>query len=190
MGTIPDTAAEQTQYLTFYIASEEYAVALLRVREIIEYDTVTRVPQTPTWIRGVINVRGSVVPVIDLAVKFGLPESPVTRRTCVVIVEVDIEGQQTAMGVIADVVSQVVDLAHHDIEPTPPFGTRVKVDFLLGMAKLGKRFALVLDIDRVLSTGELIAAAATAEPEGEDAETGSEAESKDDTPAASDAASV
>jgi purine-binding chemotaxis protein CheW len=168
MEKILETAADQTQYLTFYIAGEEYAVALLRVREIIEYDTVTRVPSTPTWIRGVINVRGSVVPVVDLAVKFGLPESVVTRRTCVVIVEVEIDGQQTAMGVIADVVSQVVDLGRGDIEPTPPFGTRVKVDFLLGMAKLGQRFALVLDIDRVLSAGELIVAAAAADAPGED----------------------
>jgi purine-binding chemotaxis protein CheW len=161
METIPES--DQAQYLTFLIGSEEYAVALLRIREIIEYDTVTRVPSTPAWIRGVINVRGSVVPVVDLAVKFGLPESAVTRRTCIVIVEVLLEGQETAMGVIADSVNQVVDLGPREIEPAPAFGTRVKVDFLAGMGKLGKRFALILDIDRVLSTGELLAAAAAAD---------------------------
>ena len=166
------TPTEQTQYLTFYIGSEEYAVALLRVREIIEYDTVTRVPSTPAWIRGVINVRGSVVPVVDLAVKFGLPETPVTRRTCIVIVEVQLDGQDTAMGVLSDSVSQVVDLGPREIEPAPPFGTRVKVDFLTGMAKLGKQFALILDIDRVLSSGEILAAAAAAETEAEPAESG------------------
>ena len=161
METIPET--DQAQYLTFLIGGEEYAVALLRIREIIEYDTVTRVPSTPAWIRGVINVRGSVVPVVDLAVKFGLPGSAVTRRTCIVIAEVLIEGQETAMGVIADSVNQVVDLGPRDIEPAPAFGTRVKVDFLAGMGKLGKHFALILDIDRVLSAGELLTASAAAD---------------------------
>jgi purine-binding chemotaxis protein CheW len=151
-------SAEQTQYLTFFLGGDEYAIGILRVREIIEYDVVTHVPATPPWIRGVINLRGAVVPVVDLSVKFGLPETPVSRRTCIVIVEVELEGQQTAMGVIADLVSQVIDLRPEDVEPPPPFGTRVRVDFLKGMGKLGKRFALVLDIDRVLSASELLLA--------------------------------
>jgi len=150
--------AEGGQYLTFFIAGEEYAIGILRVKEIIEYDTITRVPTTPACIRGVMNLRGSVVPVVDLAVKFGLPESPVTTRTCVVIVEVSLEGEAAVMGVVADTVSQVIDLGSSDIEVPPVFGTRVRVDCLIGMGKAGKKFVLILDIDRVLSTNELLAA--------------------------------
>ena len=153
-------AVDQTQYLTFYIADEEYAVGVLQVKEIIEYDTVTKVPSTPPWIRGVINLRGSVVPVVDLAVKFGLPQAEVTRRTCIVIVEVDMGGEKTVMGVMADAVSQVVELSAQEIEPPPAFGTRVRVDYLKGMGKAGKKFVLMLDIDRVLSASELLAAVA------------------------------
>src|SRR5215472_10506669 len=95
---------EQTQYLGFHVAGEEYGIGILRVREILEYDVLTRVPTTPPSIRGVINLRGSVVPVVDLAVKLGLPESVVTKRTCIVVVEVDFEGERTVMGVLADAV--------------------------------------------------------------------------------------
>ena len=144
------------QYLTFHLGDEEYAVGILQVREIIEYGLVTRVPGTPSFIRGVINVRGSVVPVIDLAVKFGLTPNPVTRRSCILLIEVEIAGEPTVMGVVADAVSQVVDLLPGDIEPAPPFGTRVHVDYLLGMVKLGDKFALLLDINRILSTDELL----------------------------------
>jgi purine-binding chemotaxis protein CheW len=108
----------------------------------------------------VINLRGSVVPVVDLAVKFGLPASPVTKRTCIVIVEVDLDGERTVMGVVADGVSQVMDLLPQDIEAPPAFGTRVRVDYLRGLGKVGKTFVLILDIDRVLAAHELRAAAA------------------------------
>ena len=155
-------AVEQTQYLTFSLAGEEYAIGILRVREILEYDTVTTVPQTPPSIRGVINLRGSVVPVVDLAVKFGLPATPLTKRTCIVIVEVDLAGQRTVMGLLADAVSQVMDLTAGDIEPPPPFGTAVKVDYLQGMGKVGKKFVLILNVDHVLSAPELLAAEAVA----------------------------
>ncbi len=154
----------QTQHLTFQLASEEYAIDILRVKEIIEYGVVTKVPGTPPFIRGVVNLRGSVVPVIDLAVKFGLPESPLTRRTCIVIVEVELAGEPTVMGVVADAVSQVLDLRPEDIEPPPPFGTRVRVEFLRGLGKVGKRFALILDVDRILSADGLQAAAALQAP--------------------------
>lgn len=152
-------AVEQLQHLTFHLAGEEYAIGILRVKEIIEYGVVTTVPGTPQFIRGVINLRGSVVPVVDLAVKFGLPESPVTRRTCIVIVEVELEGEQTVMGVVADAVSQVVDFLPQDVEAPPAFGTKVRVDYLRGLGKLGKKFALILDIDRILSADDLRAAA-------------------------------
>ena len=150
--------SEQSQYLGFHIAGEEYAIGILRVREILEYDTVTRVPTTPPSIRGVINLRGSVVPVIDLAVKLGLPESVVTKRSCVVVVEIVLEGERTVMGLLADAVSQVIDLPAAEIEPPPPFGTRIRVECLLGMGRAGKKFVLLLDIDRILSTDDVAAA--------------------------------
>lgn len=143
------------QYLTFFIAEEEYAVGILKVREILEYETLTRVPGAPAAVRGVINLRGSVVPVVDLAVKFGLPEGEVTRRTCVVIVEVENAGEKTVMGVIADAISQVVDLPAEAIEPPPNFGTKVNLDYLIGMGRNNNKFLLVLDIDKVLSLAEL-----------------------------------
>ena len=148
-------AQHQTQYFTFFLAGQEYAIGILKVKEIIEYCELTRVPRTPRYIRGVINLRGSVVPVVDLAVKFGLPDCILTKWTCIIIVEVDMEGEETVMGVIADSVNQVVDLLPADIEPTPAFGTQVRVDYLLGMGKTGKKFLLILDIDKVLSTSEL-----------------------------------
>lgn len=146
---------EKTQYLTFHLAGEEYAIGILQVKEIIEYDILTKVPMTPVWVRGVINLRGGVVPVIDMATKFGLPESPVTKRTCIVIVEVDLEGERTVMGVVADAVSQVMDLSSQEIEAPPAFGTSVRIDYLKGMGKIGKKFVLILDVDRVLSIDEL-----------------------------------
>jgi purine-binding chemotaxis protein CheW len=144
------------QYLTFMIGGEEYAVSLLKVKEIIEYDTVTEIPKTPEWVRGVINLRGNVVPVIDLAVKFRLAPSVAGKLTCIVITEVQCEGEATVMGVMADSVRQVIDLKPQDIEETPTFGTRVKVDYLLGMARSGKKFCLILDTEKVLSTEELL----------------------------------
>jgi len=156
---------EQSQYLSFFIDTEEYAVGILRVKEIIRYDTVTRVPSTPRWIRGVLNLRGLVVPVVDLAAKFGIRETPVTSQTCVVIVETDLEGERTLMGVVADAVSQVLDLGPEDIGEPPPFGTRIRVDYIVGMGKVGKKFVHILDIDGVLSANDLqvVAAATTAE---------------------------
>jgi purine-binding chemotaxis protein CheW len=154
--TTSSTDRNVQQYLTFMIAGEEYAVSLLKVREIIEYDTVTEVPRTPEWIRGVINLRGSVVPVIDLAVKLRQAPSVAGKLTCIVITEVECEGDATVMGIMADAVRQVIDLKPQDVEPPPTFGTRVKVDYLLGMARSGKKFCLILDTEKVLSTDELL----------------------------------
>src|SRR5437764_4330845 len=156
MTTAMKEAVEQGQYLTFLLAGEEYAIGILKVKEIIEYDTVTTVPKTPRWVQGVINLRGAVVPVVDLGLKFGLEERPVTKTTCIVIVEGQIEGQSTLMGVMADAVSQVMDIAAGDVQEVPTFGTRIKVDYLLGMAQLGKKFALLLDVDKVLSADEML----------------------------------
>ncbi len=149
------------QCLTFTLAGDEYGVGILQIREIVEYDPLARVPSTPPWILGVMNLRGTVVPVIDLAVKFGLPRTEVTPRTCIVIVETDLGGEATLMGVIVDAVVRVLDLAPEDVEDPPAFGTRVRVDFLLGVGNVDGDLVLVLDIDRVLSLDELIVVAAT-----------------------------
>ena len=145
------------QYLTFFVAGEEYAVSILKVKEIIEYDTVTVVPNTAPWIRGVTNLRGNVVPVIDLAVKFGLPASQASKYSCIVITEVSYDSEKLTLGVMTDSVSQVLDFVENQIETPPPFGTRVRIEFLLGMGRMGKKFCLILDIDKVLSADELVA---------------------------------
>jgi purine-binding chemotaxis protein CheW len=158
--TTRDTEQNVQQYLTFMIGGEEYAISLLKVKEIIEYDTVTQVPKTPEWIRGVINLRGSVVPVIDLAVKFRQAPGVPGKLTCIVITELQSEAQSgdeaAVMGIMADSVRQVIDLRPQDIEEPPTFGTRIKVDYLLGMARSGKKFCLLLDTEKVLSTDELL----------------------------------
>jgi len=146
---------EQTQYLTFQLAGEEYAIGILQVKEIIAYGTLTKVPQTPRSIRGVINLRGNVVAVADLAVKFGLPPSPITDRSCVIIVETNPEGEKIVVGIVADSVSQVIDLPAQEILPAPAFGTHIRLDFLRGMGKAGQKLVLVLDIDKVLAAEDI-----------------------------------
>jgi purine-binding chemotaxis protein CheW len=155
-STMTREVTEQQQYLTFQMSEEEYAVGIPQVREIIEYSTVTRVPKAPAWIRGVINVRGSVVPVVDLAVKFRVAARPVTKTTCIIILEIELDGEDSIMGVIADAVNEVTSFTAEDIEKAPSFGTRVRVEYLLGMAKIGKKFALMLDMQKVLSGEELV----------------------------------
>jgi purine-binding chemotaxis protein CheW len=147
----------RTQYLSFALCGEEYAVDILRVREIIEYDALTRVPSMPASVRGVINLRGRVVPVVDLAARFGLQESEITRRSCIVMVELMVDDESVVLGIIADAVSQVLDLAESDIEPAPSFGTSVDTRFIQGMAEAGKKFVIILDVDRALDATELLA---------------------------------
>ncbi|HEY6252075.1 MAG TPA: chemotaxis protein CheW [Candidatus Angelobacter sp.] len=148
-------AVEQQQYLSFLLAKEECAISILKVREIIEYDAVTTVPKMPQWVRGVINLRGAVVPVVDLAAKFDMEQKPVSKTTCIVIVETQFENQETIVGLIVDAVSQVMELSTDDVQAVPDFGTRVKMDYLIGMARCGRKFALLLDVDKVLTTEEL-----------------------------------
>jgi purine-binding chemotaxis protein CheW len=154
------------QYLTFFTAGEEYAISIVKVCEIVEYEAVTTVPNTPVWIRGVTNLRGRVVPVVDLAVKFGLPASSISKFSCIIISEVMFQGESLTMGVLSDSVSQVIELSSDQIEATPPFGTRVKTEYLLGMGALGKKFCLILDIDKVLSADELLAVTESVAEEG------------------------
>src|SRR4051812_9914321 len=165
--------AEIQQFLTFLLAGEEFAVSILKVKEILEYDTITTVPNVPKWICGVLNLRGSVVPIVDLAMKFGRPASEITKLTCIVIVETLCDGERLTMGVLVDSVSQVIDLAADDIEAPPAFGTGVKTGYLQGMGRSGKKFCLMLNIDNVLASEELLelgtitASPATAEEEVE-----------------------
>ena len=148
--------AAPTEYLTFFIAGEEYAASILRVREVSEHRQITRVPTMPPWIRGVINLHGEVVPVVDLAVKFGFDETEITKWVCFVIFEVEQDGEPAAIGLIADSVSQVISLSETDVTAPPAFGTRIRADYLAGMGRVGERFLLLLNLDRVLSIDELL----------------------------------
>jgi purine-binding chemotaxis protein CheW len=162
VATRETNAASVRQYLSFVVGGTDFGVPILKVKEILQYEGVTRVPGTPGSIRGVINVRGAVVPVVDLGVKFGRGEVPETKRTCVLVVETKTKDETLTLGVIADAVSEVVDLANDDVEPPPAFGTGVKLDHITGMGKVGKGFVILLDIDRVLTASEADLAAATA----------------------------
>ena len=152
--TAPATAtlAEQQQYLTFTLGDEMFAIGILAIREIIEYGHLTEVPMTPPFIRGVINLRGAVVPVIDMAVRFGRPAGEVTKRTCVVIIEIDNgNGGANQMGIVVDAVSEVLEIPPSDIEPPPQFGARIRTDFISGMGKVDGKFVVMLDVNKVLS---------------------------------------
>src|SRR6185437_1284225 len=127
---------QSQQYLTFVLSGEVFAIGILAIKEIIEYSNPTRVPMMPEYLRGVINLRGLVVPVIDLAVRFGKPPSPVTKRTCIVIVEIDLDGERYDIGAMVDAVNAVVDIPAGEIEPPPAFGARIRTDFIAGMGKI------------------------------------------------------
>jgi purine-binding chemotaxis protein CheW len=148
-------AAESGQYLTFALSEEEFALGIDKVREVLDYPQITRVPRMPDYMCGVINLRGNVVPVVDLRLKFGMSQTEKTVDTCVVIVEADLEGETTVMGALADSVHEVLDLSAQDIEPPPRMGTRLNTDFIKGMGRQGEKFIIILDIDRVLSSEEL-----------------------------------
>ncbi len=151
----PARAAEQRQYLTFMLGEEMFAIGILAIREIIEYGNVTTVPMMPRAVRGVINLRGSVVPVLDLAARFGRPPSQVHRRTCIVIVEVARGEERQELGVMVDAVSEVLEIPEAEIEPPPNFGARVRVDFIAGMGKVDGRFVIILNVNKVLDVDEV-----------------------------------
>jgi len=146
---------EPRQYLTFLLGEEMFAIGILAIREIIEYGYLTRVPMTPSFIRGVINLRGAVVPVVDLALRFGREARKTTKRTCIVIVEVVAETGNLEMGIVVDAVNEVLEIAHAEIEPTPEFGARLRNDFIKGMGKVEGKFVVILDVNRVLSVDEV-----------------------------------
>lgn len=163
------TPHEEHQYLTFSLRGEMYAIGILRIKEILEYGLVTPVPMMPSFIRGVINLRGAVVPVIDLSVRFNEARNQVTKRTCIVIVEVNTEQGQQDIGIMVDSVSEVLEIPRSQIEPAPAFGARIRMDFIEGMGKVEGQFVILLAVDRVLSVEELsmVSRAAEATDTGE-----------------------
>ena len=150
------------KYLTFSLSEEEYGIGILKVKEIIGMMTITKMPQVPSYVKGVINLRGKVIPVVDLRLKFGLEEMEYTDRTCIIVMEIKSTMGSVLMGIVVDAVSEVLNIKAADIEDTPTFGVAVKADFILGMAKAGGGVKILLDIDKVVSAQEtsIISAAA------------------------------
>lgn len=146
---------ETVQYLTFKLADEVFALDVAKVREILELTSITKVPQTPDYMRGVINLRGSVVPVIDLRLKFGMQCTEQTINTCIIVVEVNLDGEILVLGVLADSVQEVVEMEPDRIEPPPQLGTKLNTEFIKGMGKVDNNFVMILDIDKVFSSDEL-----------------------------------
>jgi purine-binding chemotaxis protein CheW len=153
--TAAQAVADRAQYLTFMLGGEIFAVGILAVKEIIEYGSVTDVPMMPTCIRGVINLRGAVVPVMDLSTRFGKETTAVTKRTCIVIVEIEAGDEQQVIGVVVDAVNAVLEIAASEIEPAPAFGAKIRTDFIAGMGKVNGKFVILLNVDNVLSMGEM-----------------------------------
>jgi purine-binding chemotaxis protein CheW len=153
-GVPPAQAVQVRQYLTFTLGNEVFAIGILAIKEIIEYSTLTTVPMMPTYVRGVINLRGAVVPVLDLSVRFGKAPSPVTKKTCIVIIEIEAAGERQDVGVVVDAVDSVLDIPPDQIEPPPAFGARIGTDFIEGMGKVNGRFVILLEVNSVLAPEE------------------------------------
>ena len=143
------------KYLTFILADEEYGIGILKIKEIIGMMPVTTVPQTPDFVKGVINLRGKVIPVMDLRLRFGMDAIDYTERTCIIVVEIEGSTGTIQIGIVVDSVSEVLNIKGEDIEDTPTFGTKLNTDYILGMAKMEGGVKILLDIDRVLSEGEI-----------------------------------
>lgn len=146
--------ADPGKYLTFALDNEEYGLAILKVQEIIGIMKVTRVPKAPGYVRGVINLRGKVIPVVDLRLKFGMESRADTERTCIIVVQIHRAGARVTMGIIVDDVSEVLNISTEQLEAPPSFGSSVDTEFILGMGKVAQKVVMLLDIDRVLSGAE------------------------------------
>jgi len=153
--TMAATITETTQYLTYKLGDETFALDITKVREVLDFTTVTKVPRTPEFMRGVINLRGSVVPVVDLRLKFGMTKTENSVNTCIIITEVTVDGDTTILGCLADSVQEVLDLDEEHIAPAPRIGTKLRTEFIRGMGKRDDRFIIILDIDKVFSSDEL-----------------------------------
>ncbi len=148
-------ADREGKYLTFTLADEEYGIGILKIREIIGMMPITSVPQTPEFVKGVINLRGKVIPVVSLRLRFGMQEIEYTERTCIIVVEIEGPAGKVQIGTVVDAVSEVLNIKGADIEDTPTFGTKLNTDYILGMAKIAGGVKILLDIDRVLSAEEI-----------------------------------
>lgn len=155
-------ADREGKYLTFSLDREEYGIGILKVKEIIGMMRITPVPQTPEFVKGVINLRGKVIPVIDLRLRFGMKSIDYNERTCIIVVEINTNSGKIHTGIVVDSVSEVLNIKSSDIEDTPTFGTKLNTDYILGMAKMGGGVKILLEIDRVLSSQELDALEAVA----------------------------
>lgn len=153
--TIQASASKTGKYLTFALDNEEYGIGILKVKEIIGMMPITSVPKTPDFVKGVINLRGKVIPVLDLRLKFGMGEIPYTERTCIIVVEIDTSSSMILIGIVVDSVSEVLNIAQNEIEETPTFGTQLNTQYILGMAKMEGGVKILLDIDHVLSAKEI-----------------------------------
>ncbi|MBT8490088.1 MAG: chemotaxis protein CheW [Deltaproteobacteria bacterium] len=149
--------SREGKYLTFSLADEEYGIGILKVKEIIGMMSITSVPQTPGFVKGVINLRGKVIPVVDLRLKFGMESTEYTERTCIIVVEVTSNNGYVLIGIVVDAVSEVLNIREEDIEDTPTFGARLNTGYILGMAKVDGAVKILLDIDKVLSSDEITA---------------------------------
>lgn len=147
--------AQAGKYLTFRLGDEEYGIEILKVKEIIGMMPITPIPQTPEYIKGVINLRGKVIPVIDLRLRFHMEEVPYNERTCIIVVEVKLANEPVSIGIVVDAVSEVSQIKEEEIEATPSFGTSLDTSYILGMAKTDNSVKILLDIDQVLSQEEL-----------------------------------
>ncbi|MES2207992.1 MAG: chemotaxis protein CheW [Pseudomonadota bacterium] len=154
MSQMKQAGSDHTQYLTFMLGGEIFAIGILAIKEIIEYSGVTVVPMMPNCVKGVINLRGAVVPVMDLLARFNKGITEVGRRTCIVIVEIDTDGERQDIGVMVDAVNEVLEIPVEDIEPAPNFGTKIRADFIEGMGKVEGHFVILLNVSHVLSTEE------------------------------------
>jgi purine-binding chemotaxis protein CheW len=143
------------QYLTFTLDNEQYAIGVAKVREVLEYTKITKLPRTAVFMKGIINLRGAGVPVIDLRLKFGLPETPITKHTSIIVMEVESQDGAVVVGALADAVHEVVDIEEASIEPAPRFGTRLAAEFIKGVGKKDDLFIIILDIDRVFNAEEI-----------------------------------
>jgi len=152
--------ADQQQFLTFMLDEEMFAFGILHIKEILEFGQLTEVPRMPEFIRGVINLRGAVVPLIDLGARFGKHPTQVTRRTCIVIIELDGEDEKHSVGVMVSAVNDVVEIPPDQIEPAPEFGAQIRTDFIEGMGKIDERFVIILNVNHVLSLDEISSLAA------------------------------
>jgi purine-binding chemotaxis protein CheW len=146
---------EISQYLTFKLEDEVFALDIAKVREVLDFTLIAKVPQTPDFMLGVINLRGTVAPVVDMRLKFGMTRTDTTVNTCIIIVEIEIDGEDTVLGALVDSVQEVMDLDPDQIEPAPRIGTRLNTKFIKGMGKRDNHFIIILDIDKVFSSDEL-----------------------------------